>query len=107
MSEPSDVPIPYRVVYSGRVRDALRELVARARESGHGPEVLAAAKEIDRRLRVYPQFGEPLVDLKQESGQVRVGTVPPLVVRYAVYEERRLVTVAVPILPMPGSGLVL
>jgi hypothetical protein len=105
VTEPSDAPIPYRVVYSERVRDTLRELVARARESGLGPEVVAAVKEIDRRLRVYPQFGEPLVELTQESGQVWVGAVPPLVVRYAVYEERRLVMVAVPILPMPGSGL--
>jgi hypothetical protein len=105
VTEPADAPIPYRVVYSERVREELRELVARARASGLGPEVLAAVKEIDRRLRVYPQFGEPLVELTHEPGQVWVGAVGPLVVRYALYEERRLVMVAVPLAPMPGLGL--
>jgi hypothetical protein len=101
----TDAPTPYRVVYSERVRKALRGLIARAHEKGLGSQALGAAKEIDRRLRLYPQFGEPLVDLMQESGQVRLGTVGPLVVRYAVYEERRLVVVVRPILPMRGSEL--
>jgi hypothetical protein len=54
---------------------------------------------------VYPQFGEPLADLTQEPGQVWIGTVAPLVVRYAIYDELRLVIVAVPVMPLPGSGL--
>ena len=52
-------------------------------------------KELDRLLHVYPQFGEPLMDLTQHSGQVYIGTVPPLMVRYAVLEEMRLVLVTV------------
>jgi hypothetical protein len=93
------------VVYSERARESLRELVARARKRGLGRQVLDAAKEIDRRLRLYPQFGEPLMDLTQEARQLWVGTVEPLVVHYAIYEERRLVMVAVPLLPLPGAGL--
>jgi hypothetical protein len=35
------------------------------------------------------------MDLAQESGQVCIATVPPLMVRYAIYEDRRLVVVTV------------
>ena len=63
MTEAAEAPVPYRVVYSERARESLRELVARARKRGLGRQVLDAAKEIDRRLRLYPQFGEPLMDL--------------------------------------------
>src|SRR5438874_5510713 len=71
-------PAPYRVEYSERVR-----------QRGDGEEFLAALKEFDRRLRIYPQFGEPLVDLTKEPGQVWIGTVRPLAMRYGGLEERR------------------
>ena len=74
----------------------MRELAANAWADGIGPEVVAAIKELDRRLHVYPQFGDPIIDLTHERSDVRIGTVPPLVARYAIYEERRLVVVAVP-----------
>ncbi len=105
MTEAFGAPAPYQVSYSGLVRAAMRQLVARARLSGHAPEVIAAIKEIDRRLHIYPQFGEPKINLTYEPGQIWTGTVPPLVVRYAVYEERRLVIVSVPLAPLPGSGI--
>jgi hypothetical protein len=82
----------------------MRELIARAAKSGHGQEVLAAIKEIDSRLRFYPQFGEPLFDLNYERGQVWIGTVHPLVVRYVLYEERRLVAIGEPVAVLPNSG---
>ena len=87
------------------VRDELRKLTARARDRGFGNEVLAAVKELDRRLHVYPQFGQPLQDLTLEPGQVWIAVVAPLVVRYAVFDDKRLVMVAVPITPLPRSGL--
>jgi hypothetical protein len=90
-------------VFSEWARQSIRERAARAR--GVGQQVLEAVKEIDRLLRLYPQFGDPLADLAHEVGQSWVGTIRPLVVRYAVYEERRQVIVAVPLLPLPGSGL--
>jgi hypothetical protein len=91
-------PAGYRVSYSGRVRQRVVELaaVARARARGDGEEYLAALQEFDRRLRVYPQFGDPLVDLLAEAGQVRLGAVPPLAMRYGVLEEQKLVLVAAP-----------
>jgi hypothetical protein len=94
MSEPSEKPVPYQVSYSAAVRDRLKALAATARERGDGEAFLAALREFDRRLRLYPQFGDPLIDLVAEIGQVRLGTVPPLAMRYGVIEERRLVLVA-------------
>ncbi len=85
---------PYRVSYTGRVRQRIIELAAQARERGDGPAFVAALQEFDRRLHVYPQFGDPLLDLQAEAGQVRLGVVPPLAMRYGVLEERRMVLVA-------------
>jgi len=52
---------------------------------------------------VYPQFGDPLIDLLAEVGQIRLGIVPPLAMRYAVFEERRQVLVAALPVLMPKS----
>ncbi len=105
MSEPSSGPAPYRVAYSGLVRNELQKLIAKARSRGLARQVLAAVKEIDDRLRVYPQFGQPLRDLKLQPAQLWLGCVPPLVVQYSLDDERRVVMVVVPILPLPNSGL--
>ena len=42
-----------------------------------GEAFLVALKEFHRRPCLYPQFGEPLVELKQEAGQVWIGVVRP------------------------------
>jgi len=97
--------MPYRVVYSERVRRALMDLLSRAKALGFAEQVLQAIKEIDARLRLYPQFGEPLRQLKQVGQTMFVGTVAPLVVQYIIDEENRLVFVVVPLKPLPNSGL--
>ena len=61
--------------------------------------------EIDRRLHMYPQFGEPLTDLALERGQIWIGTVGTLVVRYAILEDRKIVMVAAPFTPFSAIGL--
>src|SRR5438270_807615 len=101
---PAD-PVPYHVTYSEDVRTALRTLILHAKAKGLARQVLVALKEIDHRLHVYPQFGQPLRDLLLEPVRLWIGVVPPLVVRYLLDEEHRLVIVAVPILPLPKSGL--
>lgn len=98
-------PVPYDVSYSGRVRDGMRDLVTRATAVGLGPDVLAAILGIDVRLRIYPQFGQPLRDLFAVPAQLWVGVVPPLVVQYILDESRRQVLVVRPITPLPNSGL--
>ena len=91
--------------YSGRVRDGLRDLIVRAAAVGLGPDVLAAIRGIDTRLRIYPQFGQPLRDLSAVPAQLWVGVIPPLVVQYVLDESRRQVMVVHPITPLPNSGL--
>lgn len=105
MSGTLDDPIRYQVVYSELVRNELKELIAKAAERGLKSQVRDAVKEIDERLHVYPQFGQPLRDLLLEAGEQWVGVVPPLVVHYAIYKDRRLVTVTVPITQLSRSGL--
>jgi hypothetical protein len=65
-----------------------------ARKRGDGEAFVAAVKEIHRRLRLYPQFGEPLFDLTQETGQVWLGIVRPISMRYGVLDDRRVVMVS-------------
>ena len=104
MSEPSASPVPYRVVYSEHVRNELRRLLIRAKTAGQGRPALDAAKEIDRRLHIYPQFGEPRRDLEALGVTIWSGTVPPLVVEYVIDEGQRLVFVAIPFKALPHSG---
>lgn len=104
MSEPSGGTQRYRVSYSGRVREELAGLAARADALGRRREILAAVMEIDWRLRVYPQFGQPLRDLQLQPAQLWIGVVPPLVVHYLLDEERRVVFVGLPIQMMSRPG---
>ena len=104
MSHAATDPVPYRVVYSERVRQRLLGLADVARERGDGEAFLAALKEFHRRLCLYPQFGEALTELTQELGQVWLGIVRPLAMRYGVFDERRVVMVTeIPVL-LPKSG---
>jgi hypothetical protein len=105
MTESSSKPAPYRVSYSRHVREELRSLVSRANQRGLGPQVLAAVRTIDERLRIYPQFGQPLYDLKLEPAQLWIATVPPVVVKYVFDEERRQVMIVAPFEQLPRSGL--
>ncbi len=101
MTEPPDL---YRVVYSEHVRQRLQALADEAAQRGHGDAFAAALKEFHRRLQIYPQFGDPLIDLKQEPGQVRNGIIRPLSMRYGVLEERRMVMVTLTPVLLPKSN---
>lgn len=94
----------YRAAYSGRVQDELRALLRCATDAGVGDEVLAAVRELDDRLRIYPQFGQPLRDLAVAPAQLWIGVVPPLIAQYVLDESRRQVSVLYPITPLPHSG---
>jgi hypothetical protein len=96
-------PEPYRVAYSERARRRLLTLADIAQVRGDGDAFLTALQEFDRRLYLYPQFGEPLIDLTRERGQVWIGIVRPLAMRYGIFEERRLVMVAALPVLLPRS----
>jgi hypothetical protein len=98
-------PVPYRVVYSERVRQRLLALADTARERGDGEAFLAALREFDRRPGLYPQLGEPLIDLTREAARVWLGFVRPLAMRYGVFDERRVVLVTeVPVLLLKSEA---
>jgi len=105
MSAPGDQPTRYRVVYSERVRSALRLLLARADAVDMRQVVAAAVREIDARLQIYPQFGEPLRDMETEGETLWVGAVEPLVVHYVLDDPRRLVFVVTPFKTLAHLGL--
>jgi hypothetical protein len=105
MSTSEEPPVPYRVVYSEFVRASLKDLLARAAARGLSRDILAAVKEFDSRLRIYPQFGQPLRDLKTEGETLWTGTVAPLVLQYVIDDEIRLVFVVNPFKTLPGIGL--
>lgn len=88
-----ETPVSYAVSYSERAREHLRRLGAAARDRGDGEAFVHALREFHRRLCIFPQFGDPLSDLRIEAGQVRIGVVAPLVMRYGVYEDSRMVFV--------------
>jgi hypothetical protein len=89
----SEAVIPYQVSYSHRVLRRLKEFAHQTTQRGDGKKFAAAMKEFHRLHGLYPQFGEPFIDLKDEAGQIYKGFIRPLAMRYAVYEDRRLVLV--------------
>jgi hypothetical protein len=104
----------YRVTYSGRVREAFLELVIR--NPDHESSILTAAQEIDRRLQIYPQFGQPLRNLSVEPAQLWIATLPPLCVHYILLDYDEAVRAATgfdgevmvvrPFQPLTGSGII-
>jgi hypothetical protein len=103
MSSPS--PSPYRLVVSGTSRAQFRELHRNAPTPEFAARLLAAARTIVARLAADPgEFGEPLRDLHHLGLQMRHGVERPLVVRYAIDEQRRLVYV-VGFRALTGTGV--
>jgi hypothetical protein len=97
VSQKSDAAPPFRVIYSELCREHTRQLLELAQSKGQFAEVAKAIQEINTRLEWIPMdFGEPLWDFLELGIQERLGTVPPLVVRFGVDETRRLVYVSLP-----------
>lgn len=84
-------PAPYHLAISQAVRQRLIELAREAAARGDGPAFNAALKQFLARLAVYPQFGDPQIDLVVGEGQIRTGIIRPLSMRYGVNENLRIV----------------
>lgn len=104
MNGDEEAPRRYRVSMSEWVLDRLRELAVRARQRGDIEAFLTALREFHRRLSIYPQFGDPLIDLAEGKGRIHIGTTPPLVIRYGILEEEKIVLVAARPVLMPKEG---
>lgn len=105
MSKTSGTPVPYQVIYSEQVRTELKALSSKAVSCGLGHLVLDALKKIDARLAIYPQFGEPLCDLKTVGETLWIGAIWPLVVRYVIDDNLRKVLIVAPFKPFARLGL--
>ncbi len=85
-------PKLWEVHFSGEIARALRRLQRRAARQGRGRDALAALREIYDKLQHQPMhFGEPLYHLPAMRLQVRTASVKPLLVHFAVSEERPIV----------------
>jgi hypothetical protein len=96
--------VPYRVVYSERVRTELRALTARAIAAGQGRAVLEALKVLDARLHIYPQFGDRRRDLSMAGQNQWHAAFPPLFVEYVIDEPNRAVYVVIPLQVLSNAG---
>jgi hypothetical protein len=94
MSSPQSPGPAWQVIISGMVAGLFRQLQAQASEEGRGEEAFAAFRNVVDRLGRDPAtFGEPLYRLPALRMQVRSGAVRPLVVDFAVCEDRPIVVV--------------
>ena len=83
---------PYDIDWSRAVVRTLRRLMRQAIQQGRAESFLAALRQIGRRLEQSPnRFGEPLYRLPGMRLQVRSAVVRPVVVHFAVHEDRPLV----------------
>jgi hypothetical protein len=100
-------PEPYRVETAVVVDRAMEALQDRAAAAGFEQEFLDALAQIFRILRTYPQYGEPLRELRQHGQSVYVTfafTIHPLFVEYVLDEANRRVFIVEPFKVMPHSG---
>ena len=107
MSEPPPSAEPYRIDFAVVAVRALEGFRDRAIAAGRGRLFLDALKQVKRILRIYPQFGEPLRELRQAGHTVYAScilTVAPLVVEYILDELNRRVIVVTPPKLLPHSG---
>src|SRR5438105_1019413 len=85
-------PGSYQISISGMVAAEVAALGERAKQEGWFEAYKVALLEIDRRLRADPMgFGELVDDLAALKLIVHVRLVPPLVVRFAIHQEERVV----------------
>lgn len=82
----------FEVHCSTAVAERLKELQRVASNTGRGKAVAAAFRHIIQRLELGPEdFGEPAYRLPFLRMQIRSGIVAPLVVDFAVCEDRPIV----------------
>jgi hypothetical protein len=84
----------YHVVYSGQVRKKLKEILRKAKIVGKLQRFAQAVVAMDKRLRGDPLgLGELTGTLKWLKLPLHVGFIRPLMIEFAVHEEKRIVFV--------------
>ena len=93
-SQGNGEPAGYEVVVSEHVGGSIKLLHQQAAQQGEGQQFLAALRTIHHRLKEDPRvFGEPLYRLPALKLLIYQVIVAPLVVHYALHQERPLVIV--------------
>jgi hypothetical protein len=97
--------IYFRVSYSGRARDSLREIAQRAKRAGRVDEARRALQLLDDWLRADPEsLGEPIHDCPAAEQTEYVGVVSVLLVRYSINFPSRQVFVSRPVEVVRWAG---
>jgi hypothetical protein len=92
MADPANGKRRFEVHASAAVHATIRRLHRRASRRGHGHTVTKAFRQILRRLETDPwRAGEPAYQLPAMRLQVRTILIRPLVVDFAVCEDRPFV----------------
>ena len=98
-------PTSFRVDLTPPFRTQVLELRRRAEALGIAPLFFARLKEIVQQLEIDPVgWGDPEYRTKLEGGRVFHAILAPLIVRYAVFDARRLVFIT-ELQALPGSPL--
>jgi hypothetical protein len=91
-SQGNGEPAEYDVQMSQRTMTEVKQLHAQAAAAGKGVRFIAAFRQIIEQLRTTPlTFGEVLYHLPALRLVVCQGAVAPLLVDYAVHEDRPVV----------------
>jgi len=91
----------YQVFASANISRNVRRLYKQASKQGRAGAFVAAARQIGHRLMRAPlEFGEPLYRLPALRLQVRHAAIDPLLIHFAVHEDKPLVFIkSVALLP--------
>jgi hypothetical protein len=93
-SQGNGEPAEYQVIVSEQVGVLIKQAHREAAQRGQGKPFVVALRTIQRRLQKDPHvFGEPLFHLPALKLLVYHAVVPPLVVHYALHQERPLAIV--------------
>ena len=99
---PTDPPARYRVVYSALVERQLEGLAGEAIAARRRRGLRLPPCGVQATARALREFGDPLIDLTARPGIIYNGIIPPISMRYGIFDDRRLVLLAAPpvLLPM-------
>lgn len=94
MDESSGQPEKYIVDRLPEVTEQIRRLVARAKQIGMATQILDTLEAIVSKLESTPlEWGDPEYTTKKSGGLVLHGLLFPLVVKYVVFQEHRVVCI--------------
>ncbi len=104
MAHGTSEPI-YFVDRTGPVDDEIRQLIQRATTSKLRRSFFRTMRKVVKNLMTRPlEWGDPEHRTRKEGGVVCHGIMPPLILRYVVFEPEKVVVI-LRIKALPGSAL--